>query len=332
VQPTCCISLLLLCLSSPVTAHEGWGIVSDPRGRIYFTDTTRSIIWRLDADGTLTAVRTQTGSHALVSIGDGSVYGVNVQPTEAPDPNFGAGYGGSVWRIDAEGRVHVVLPPIRDLPLGLQSFLIDTDGTMYSAIGWAPEGRVSLLRRRVDGIAERVAEGFTQIDGMAWAPDGAILLTDGPFLKRVHEGKVETLGGGALTETRWGSDLMGVTPDGSGGAFVADFSGGRVLDVGRRSGVALEYGSNFPWSPTGIGRDAQGLVVLEHLEMPWSLIGRVQVGPYLRVRRLGVDGRVVTLVVLWGTRTWIASAGLALLVAAAIGWRLRTYQRAVAHK
>jgi hypothetical protein len=327
VKRTCCISLLLIALPAAAAAHEGWGIVADPRGRIFFTDLARNIVWRLDPDGTRAAVREQTHSHALVSLGDGSVYGVHVDATER---------AGSVWRLDADGRLHTVLAPTPDLPLGLQSFLIDTDGTMYSGIGWAPAQRVSLLRRRIDGIAERVADGFSAIDGMTWAPDGAMLITDGPFLKRVPLGNdrrgVEVLGGGALTETRWGADLMGVTTDGSGGALVADFSGGRVLAVGRRSGVALHYAPNFPWSPTGIARDAYGLVVLEHVRMPWSLLGDVQVGPYLRIRRVGLEGNVVTLAVLWGTRTSVVAAGLALLVVAAIGWRLRSYHRAAAHK
>jgi hypothetical protein len=311
----------------PAAAHDGWGIVSDPRGRIFFTDLTRNIVWRLDPDGTLVAVREQTHSHALVSLGDGSVYGVHVDATEPIR---------SVWQLDADGAMRMLLPPTRDLPLGLQSFLIDTDGTMYSAIGWAPERRVSLLRRGVNGLAERIANGFTGIDGMAWAPDGAILLTDGPYLKRLTIGaegsEIEVLGGGALTETRWGADLMGVTTDGSGGALVADFSGGRVLAIGRRSGVALQYVPNFPWSPTGIARDANGLVVLEHVKMPWAVPGHLQVGPYLRIRRLGLDSSVRTLVVLWGTRTWIVAAGLAMLVVAGIGWRLRTYHQAATHK
>jgi hypothetical protein len=327
VKRTCCISLLLLALPAAAAAHEGWGIVVDPRGRIFFTDLARNIVWRLDPDGSRVAVREQTHSHALVSLGDGSVYGAHVEAGEPVN---------SVWRLDPDGSMHTVLAPTRDLPLGLQSFLIDTDGTMYSAIGWAPAGRVSLLRRRVDGISERVAEGFSAIDGMSWAPDGAILITDGPFLKRVPITEdtrgVEALGGGALTDTRWGMDLMGVTTDGSGGALVADFSGGRVLAVGRRAGVALQYAPNFPWSPTGIARDANGLVVLEHVRMPWSLLGDLQVGPYLRIRRLGLAGDVVTLAVLWGTRTSMVAAGLALLVVTVIGWRLRSYHRAATHK
>jgi hypothetical protein len=215
------------------------------------------------------------------------------------------------------------VPPTRDLPLGLQSFLIDTDGSMYSAAG-APGQAGVLLRRQPGGVIERVADGFESIDGMAWTPDGAIFLTNGIHLKRVTlDGTIETLGGGPIAETRWGAALMGVTTDGSGGAFVADFAGGRVLDVGRRSGVAIEYVSNFPWSPTGVARDADGLIVLEHLRMPWSMLGSLQVGPYLRVRRLGLKGRVQTLTVLWGTRTGMAGTVIAVIAAGVIAWRVR---------
>jgi sugar lactone lactonase YvrE len=319
VKRTCCISLLLIGLGSTADAREGWGIVGDTRGRVFFTDLPRRIVWRLDADGTREAVVTDTRSHALVSLGDGSVYGTHAHPGE-PE--------GSVWRLDPDGRRHEILPPTRDLPLGLESFLIDTDGTTYSAIRWAPENRVSLLRRRPDGIAERVAQGFGRIRGMAWAPDGAILLADGPFLKRVAlDGQVETLGGGPLTTPRWGTSLLGVTTDGSGGAFVADFAGGRIVGVGRHAGVVQEYASNFPWSPAGIARDADGLVVLEHLQMPLALLGDLQVGPYLRVRRLGLKGRVVTLTVLWGTRTPAAAACVAAAAALFVVWRIRAYRR-----
>ena len=328
-RPPAVLAALLL-VSAPLDAHEGWGIASTPSRRIFFTDTARNIVWRLDPDGAVAAALENTHSHALVTIADGSVYGAHAHEREP---------AGSVWRIDDGGTVHELLAPARDSALGFRSFLIDTDGTMYSAIRWAPEGRVTLLRRRTDGIIERVAGGFSSIGGMAWAPDGAIFLTDGPHVKRVTlDGAVEVIGGGPLTEARSGagaaarggraSGLMGLTTDGSGGVFVADFAGGRILDVGRRAGVAVEYVSNYPWAPTGVARDADGLIVLEHLAMPLSILGDLQIGPYLRVRRLGLKGRVQTLAVLWGARTWIAGPGLAVLVGAALAWRLRSQHRA----
>lgn len=225
--------------------------------------------------------------------------------------------------------MHTIVPPARDVALGFESFLVDTDGTTYSGIRWAPEGRYTLLRRRPDGVIERLAGGFSSIAGMAWAPDGAILLTDGPYLKRVTlDGGIETLGGGPLTQPRGRASLAGVTTDGSGGAFVADFAGGRILDVGRHAGVTVEYVSDVPWSPAGLARDRDGLVVLEHLRPPWSLLARLQVGPYLRVRRLGLKGRVDTLAVVWGTRTWLVAAVVVLGTGAAIAWRLRSHRPA----
>lgn len=313
----CTSSLLLLVLAGAAEAHEGWGVVSAPGGRIYFTDVQRRIVWRLEPDGRLEPALEEVCAHALVTIADGSVYGAGT----SGDPP-----AGRAWRIDPDGRVHVLAAAAERGP-GFRSFLIDTDGTIYSSAPGAA-GQADLLRRRPGGAIDRVAGGFTAIDGMAWSPDGAILLTDGPHLKYVSaDGTVETLGGGALSEPRGSADLAGVTTDGSGGAFVADFAGGRLLDVGRRSGVAVEYASDAPWSPAGVARDAQGLVVLEHLAPRWSRLARLQVGPYLRVRRLGVDGQVITLAVLWGTRSWIAGAGVVLAAAAAIGWHIARYRR-----
>ena len=308
-------ALALVCAAAAAEAHTGWGIASTPDGRLYVTDVARRIVWRIEPDGRVEPALEGVHAHALVTIADGSVYGADAG-AEAPF--------GHVWRIDADGRVHTLVAAGAGGPLGFESFLIDTDGTIYSA------GRVEppeLFRRSPDGTVVSVAREFTSVRGMAWAPDGGVLLTDGPFLKYVaHDGTVETLGGIAFTEPPWQADLAGVTTDGSGGAFVADVTGGRVLNVGRRSGVVVEYASSFPWSASGVVRDADGLAVLEPLAATWSLLADLQVGPYLRVRRLGVDGRVVTLAVLWGARTWMAAAAVALAAAAGVAWHIRRYR------
>ncbi len=291
--------------------------MSTPGGRIYFTDVARRIVWRIDADGDVEPALEGVHTHALVTIADGFVYGADA----SAEPPFGR-----VWRLDPGGRVQTLVPAGPDGALGLESFLIDTDGTIYST---AREDPANLLRRSPDEAVATLAREFTAVHGMAWAPDGGILLTDGPFLKYVaQDGTVDTVEGVALAAPPWQADLRGVTTDGSGGAFVADFTARRLLNAGRRSGVVVEYAPDYPWSPTGVARDARGLAVLEHLAAPWSMLADVQVGPYLRVRRLGVDGRVLTLVVLWGTRTWIAAAVVSAAAMAGVAWHIRRYRRA----
>ena len=44
------VILLLLALAGSATAHPGRGIQVDGRGRIWFVDTVRDILWRIDGD------------------------------------------------------------------------------------------------------------------------------------------------------------------------------------------------------------------------------------------------------------------------------------------
>lgn len=309
-------AVLLACLvPAGAAAQEGWGIVATIHGRIFFTDLPRALVWRLDPDGTRSVALQGVRSHALVSIADGSVYGTNAFSTGPP----------RTWRLDAEGRVHPIVTAGHARKLGLRAFLVDTDGTLYSEARRQPS---RLVRLPPKGGLETVADGFGRIDGLAWSPEGSILVTDGPYLRMVGlDGRVTTLGGGPLTETRSDANLLGVTPNGSGGAFVSDFGRGRVLNVGRLSGVAQEYASGFVWAPTGVARDGEGLVVLEYLQSPWSALGRAQIGPYLRVRRLSMKGGVRTLAVIWGTRTLPAAATVLAGGVALVAWRILRLRR-----
>jgi hypothetical protein len=302
---------LLLLGAAPAAAQ----VASTPDGRIHVADTVRAIVWRLEPDGRLEPAIDGVQAHALVTIADGFVYGADAG---------GNPPAGRAWRIDPAGRLQTLVAA-GETPLGFVSFLIDTDGTIYSG---SRDG-TALLRLRPGGAVDRAAAGFTAIDGLAWSPDGGIFLTDGAHVKYVgQDGSVETLGGGPLSEAEGRVDLGGLTTNGSGGVFVADTAGGRLLNVGRQAGVAVEYASNPPWVPADVARDARGLVVLEALAPRWSAMARLGVGPYLRVRRLGVDGQVVTLAVLWGTRSWIAAALVAIAAAAGVAWHIRAYRRA----
>ncbi|HMF88812.1 MAG TPA: hypothetical protein VK575_12100, partial [Gemmatimonadaceae bacterium] len=180
------------------------------------------------------SIRRFIHSHAL-SLGlDDAVCGTNVSLTQPVR---------SVWRFDGSGRFSEIIPPTRGFPLDLQSFLLAPDGSVYSAsIYQHPEpagGReLFLLHWSPTGVVDTVAGGhvghadghgraarFKSIDGMAWLPDGSIVLADGPRLRRVSvDGRVDSLGP-PLTTLRWDQDLLGVAVGPDSAIYAADFAG-----------------------------------------------------------------------------------------------------------
>jgi len=316
---------LFMAAPSPAAAHEGWGVVVDAQGRVYVTDIPANTIWRISPDGRVEAVGREIHSHALSLGRDGAVYGTHTSLTE---PVRG------VWRLDASGRFADVIPPTRDFPLGLQSFLLGPDGSVYSAsvyqypepaggrelhlLHWSPTGVVDTVAGGRVGNADGIGRSaqFQSIDGMAWLPDGAIVVADGARLRRVTlDGRVESLGE-PLTERRWDQDLLGVAVGPDGAIYAADFAS-RVVHhlIGGRA--KRLYEPDGFWAPAGIAVTADGVYVLEHPRAPLGILGDLGAGPYLRVRKFGADSRAVTLTTRWG-RLSQEVAGAAVLIAGAV--------------
>src|SRR5688500_612896 len=109
--------------ASPAGAHEGWGIVVDATGQIYFADIPANVIWKISREGELERVALGKHSHALFLDASGNVYGTNPHLTQPIR---------SVWRLTPDGSLTDVIPPTENLPLGLQSFLMDATGNVYS--------------------------------------------------------------------------------------------------------------------------------------------------------------------------------------------------------
>ena len=322
---------LLLALSAH--AHEGWGIVVDRAGAVYFADIPANAVWKVSREGKVEKVVANKHSHALVLDSSGALYGTNPHLTLPIR---------SVWRRAPDGSLADLLPPTENLPLGLQSFTRDDAGTVYSASAWdahAPE--VVLLRRSPDGHISPVAGGavghadgtgraarFLGIDGMAWGPYGLLYLTDGPYVRRVGpDGSVTTLGGGPVTERRLDEDLLGIAVDSGGNVYVADNAGRRIVRITPTGTVSTAHTTGSIWTPTGIAVAGDGLYVLEHLRMPLAILGDLAVGPYLRVRRVSPGGEATVLARLWGRRTIPVVAAVAAVVAATAVFRSRRRRR-----
>jgi sugar lactone lactonase YvrE len=316
-------------------AHEGWGIVRDARGRIYVTDIPANTIWRIDANGRAVPVRRTTHSHALAVGADGAIYGTHVHLTQPIR---------SVWRLDMTGRSTAFVPETRGLPLDLQPFLPAADGTIYSMSPHEPaipvdQRRLFVVRRSPAGVIDTVAGGlkghadgngrnaqFTGVDGMAWLPDGSLLLVDGARLRRLKpDGTVQSVTP-PLTEFRWDQDLMGASVATDGSVYVADFSGRRVLRVdGAKVDTVATTGGY--WAPTGVLASADGIHTLEHPRAPLGILGDLGVGPYLRVRLARPDGSTQVVARIWGRNTKYVVAVAVGVAALVVGLRARRRAR-----
>ena len=315
-----------------VEAHEGWGIVVDRQGQVYFSDIPTNTIWKITVEGKLEAAVTNQHSHSLIKGDDGNIYGAHEN--------------GSVWRITPDGSFLEMLPPNGDFPLSLHCFIIDRDGNIYSMnSGSVQSGLVKILKRTPDaqvttlaGNTRGYADGrgseakFTGIDGMDWADDGSLYVTDGVYVRRVAmDGLVTTLGDGELTSESCGEDLMGLTVAPRKEILVADYSSRRILKIMRDGSTQTILETGLIWSPTGIALFGEDLYVLEHLRMPFVILGNVEVGAYIRVRKISPDGAATTLATVWGRNTpvfvVILFVVIAILVLARRFWKQRKNRR-----
>ncbi len=301
----CCL------FSDTALAHEGWGIVVDRQGQIYFSDIPTNTIWRITREGKPEGFISNKHSHALVLGEDGSIYGTQEHHAAAI---------GSVWRIAPDGSFSNVFTPALDFPLNLHPFIMDRDGNIYSTnsisfpnqsdkvmlLRSTPDGNVTVLAGSARGYRDgRGSEAqFSGIDGMAWAADGSLYVTDGVYVRRVTmDGVVATLGKGALTTSSYGEDLMGLAVSPSGSVYVADYSQRRVIQLLPDGNTRTISETGLFWSPTGITIVGEDLYVLEHLRMPLVILGDIGIGAYARVRRISPDGTVIRIATVWGRNT-----------------------------
>jgi len=296
-----------------VRAHEGWGIVVDREGQIYFSDIPTNTIWRITRDGKLEAFLRNKHSHALILSENGTIYGTH--------EHHAASVGG-VWRIAPDGSFSDFFTPVRNFSLNLHPFIIDRDGNIYSTnaidspnqsdktmlLKATPDGEVTILAGGIRGYRDgRGNEAqFSGIDGMAWAADGSLYITDGVYVRRVAmDGTVTTLGNGALTSQSYGEDLMGLAVSPNGSVYVADYSQRRVFELMPAGNTRTILETGWFWSPTGITNVGEDLYVLEHLRMPLVILGDIGIGAYARVRKISPDGSVERIAAVWGRNTLI---------------------------
>lgn len=184
---------LLVATLATAAAHSGTGITVGPEGLIYFADTVRDIVWRIEADGSLTEVVAGVHTNVLFVAPDGTPYypPSGYPPgeeysflTSGPDGSGYATVSSMVVRIQADGPQVTVAGDVTrgfregkaqealfDRPQGLA---VDSSGTIYVA----DHGNRRVRVIRPDGTVGTLARS-----GWPWTPTGVV----------IHEGQVYVL-------------------------------------------------------------------------------------------------------------------------------------------
>jgi len=133
-------------LAALAVAHPGRAINVDPAGRVYFIDTIRNRLWRVERDGRLTLIKDGVHSDALILGSAGELYA-------AHDYYDGTAFRTRWWRVTASGTVTPALAgevPAHDArpkDVDAQGNRYEADDAHHLVRRIAPRGEVTTVLR-----------------------------------------------------------------------------------------------------------------------------------------------------------------------------------------
>lgn len=277
------VILFLLALAGPATAHPGRGIQVDARGRIWFVDTVRDVLWRIDGD-VLVPVMRGVHSDRLLLVGDSGV---------TAEQYFTAVIGPRLTRLAADSTSPAHTDAIHLAADTLSLVALDARGNAYFVIA----GRLLVLTPG-DAIVQRV-HGLPGAHALAAAvrPDGWVYVV---IENRVWElppiGDVRPM----VSDSAAFELVSGVAAADSARVCISDYLGRRVHLYQGDTGVTREV--RWPWYPVGVAAAPDGACyVLERRFQYGGMAGALNWAADLlgtpRVRRIDADGRAVVVAV-----------------------------------
>lgn len=281
---------LLLAFAVAATAHPGGSIVVDGQGQVYFVDTGGGV-WKIDKQGKLALIH-KVAYHWMALDEKGHF---------ARSTALGDFDGGSFERITPAGSTPTLIIS-SDYPIA-----VGMDGGLYY-VPYNRDGPRQLVRRMPNGKKEAVAKLPTDagvkpmmwVNGIATGPDGSLYVTDNDAVLRIDRSGTVSTFRDAITVADCGDPLPDVPKlpylrglaVASDGTIHAAANGCRsVIEIPARGPIKSVLRSERPWSPTGVARSGNEIFVLEYLHTPGE--DRKEWIP--RIRRVGADGKTVTL-------------------------------------
>ena len=286
----CIITLLAIAAhggftSFTASAHPGSGIVIDPQGQVFFQDSAARTVWKIDAAGKVTAHHDRMGGHWMALDAKGKFARSDLKLVERISPS-----GLTPALIVADGGAPIT---------------VNVDGYLYYGLNVSGSGKVSvgMMRIHPDGKQEPFAPDFARdieglgITGLASGPDGILYASclkgvfkvkmDGNFSALANPVVVKDCDQDAPTVF-----LRGLDVNAQGDVYAAACGCRCVVKISAEGKVETVLKAERPWSPTGVAVRGDDVYVLEYTHAN----GHVSDGWQPRVRKLGRDGKVTSLV------------------------------------
>jgi hypothetical protein len=311
------VVLLLVALAGTAAAHPGRGIRVDTRGRVWFVDTIRDILWRIDA-GSLVAVAHDVHSDRLLLVGDSAVTAEQYLATTL---------GPRLQRMAGDSTHPSRAQAIRLAADSLSFVALDTAGNAYFVIA----GHLLVLTPG-DSVTQRLHGLPASAHALTAAvrPDGWVyVVIDNRVWELPPTGETRP----AVSDTAAFEFVSGLAVGDNARLCVTDYLGRKVHLYEGDTGVTRAV--SWPWYPVGaaIGPDG-ACYVLERRFKYGGIAGALNWAADLlgtpRVRRVDATGaaRVVAVVGRGGAVVPVVTLLLALL-AVTVVWR-RARRRAPA--
>ena len=243
--------------ATTVEAHPSWSIVRDKaRGLVYYSDLRQVFVINSKLERRVAVPDVHT--HELRIDEQGRLFGEDAKVNGRH----------RVWRLDPDGRLVDIIPD----QAGFRDdwgFVADGAGRLYWAKcqNNAPGGPFCVVKRRAKEGRIEVAAGGARfahpLNFLAPATDGAVLVADGPDVKKIQDGAAPTVLFSSLTRAKDRFAIMGFHQETDGAVVAAAFGDGEIVRVTPTGVKSVLAKSPAPWAPTGVLRTESGLWILE---------------------------------------------------------------------
>ncbi len=282
-------TFLCVALALPAFAHPGSGIVVDGQGQVFFQDTGARTIWKVDAQGKTTKYTDQTGGHWMALDAEGSFACIDLKP---------------FVRITPPGVKPALIVADGGAPIA-----VGADGNLYYGRRFSGANEVATGLTKFSPRGERAtcAPGLTEtieklgITGLASAPDGCLYVASSSAVLQVKADGTFTMLAHPIVVSDCDEDLPGDNPspymrgvavDSRGVVYAAATGCHRIVTISHDGKVETVLKAERPWSPTGVAVHGGDVYVLEYTNATMEPAA----GWLPRVRKLGRDGKVTTVV------------------------------------